>query len=369
MSVSFFQHWATQLQPIDLSDIAKVEKLIVLININPEDYLPQLANLIETASREELLQVTGGFINGSGTRRSLVRLSEKMAVFPEFFDYAESILWNLALAETEFNIANNATHVWRQLFRIYLSGTAVPFNKRINLLEKRLFTDREKEIDLTIKCLTKIFDIRGSRILGSPIVAGRIKPKDWEPQTQLELKKCLDRAFAVLSKAAKSNIASLKTDALNVAIDLIPTLLTYGYLEQLKSLFSTNISQEILISLIRSLERFLELNPNASEEIQQWLKSLIPHDFHGKLIQTVGKSPWSYSFRDNREAWQKEIENLAQQLYEDRELLESEMEWLVSPQAIMVENLGNAIGKIRSRCKLFRSHYEFSSANTGYWFG
>ncbi len=342
----FFQHWVTQLQPIDLSNIPKVEKFIVLININPEDYLPQLANLVERASKEELLNITGGFRRGSGTRRSIVWLTEKMAAFPEFFSYTELILWKLALAETEFNIANNATHVWQQLFRIYLSGTAVPFSERIDLLETRLFSEQEEEINLALECLTKIFDTRGSRVVGSPVVAGRIPPENWQPQTQLELKECFDRAFAVLSKAATSNIDSLRIGALNVVIKCIPILLSKGYLAQVKALFSTNISQEILISLIRRLERFLEFNSNASEEVKQWLQSLIPNDFHGKLIQTVGKSPWSYSLRDNQEAWQQEINNLAQQFYEDRELLKSEMQWLTSSQAIMAENLGSAIGKL-----------------------
>jgi hypothetical protein len=342
----FFQHWTTQLQPIDLSNLSKVEKFIVLIKINPEDYLPQLANLVERASKEELLQIAGGFINGTGTRRSLVWLAEKMAAFPEFFSYAELILWKLALAETEFNVANNATHVWQQFFRIYLSGTAVPFRKRIDLLETRLFSEQEEEINLALECLSQTFNTSGSRIVGSPVVAGRIPPENWQPQTQLELKECFDKALAILSKAARSNIDNLKNGALNVAIQCLSILLANGYLEQVKTIFSAdNISQEILVSLIRSLENFLEFNSDASTEIKQWLQSLLPNDFHGKLIQTVGKSPWSYSLRDNQEAWRQEINNLAQQLYEDRELLKFEMQWLTSPQAIMIENLGSAIGK------------------------
>ena len=342
----FFRHWATQLQPLDLSNIAKVKKLIVLIEINPEDYLPQLNILINKASKEELLKLKGGFINGVGTRRSLVWLAERIAAFPEFFYYAESILWKLALAETEFNVANNATNVWQELFRIYLSGTAVPFIERIDLLETRLSSENEEEINLALECLTTAFDTEGSRILGSPVVAGRIPPKNWQPQTQAELKECLDRALAVALNAARGNIHRLQTGALKIVIDRLPTLLTYGYLEQIKALFSAdNISQEILVSLIRGLEDFLEFNSDASGEIQQWLESLIPEDFHGRLIQTVGKSPWSSSFQDSREAWQQEINSLAQQLYEDRALLKSEMEWLASPQAMMVENLGSTIGQ------------------------
>ena len=342
----FFRRWVTQLQPIDLSNISKVEKFIVLIEINPQDYLPQLANLVERASKDELLQVTGGIMHRGGTRRSLVSLAERMAAFPEFFSYAESILWKLALAETELNLANNAKHIWQQLFRIFLSGTAVPFIARMDLLEKRLFTEDRERINLALECFNRAFNERGLRIVGSPVFAGRIPPENWQPQTQLELEECFDKALTILLKAARSNIPSLQTGALNVAINLIPTLLANGYLEQMKALFSRDtLSQEILVSLIRRLQDFLRFNSDASEEVKQWLQILIPNDFHGKLIQIVGKSPWSYSFRDKQEAWQQELNSLAQKLYEDRELLKSEMQWLASSQAIMVENLGSAIGQ------------------------
>jgi hypothetical protein len=338
----FFRHWAAQLQPMDLSDISKVGRVVVLAEINPDDYLPRLSQLIDRATKDELLQVTGGY---GGTRRSLVWLTEKMAAFPEFFSYAESILWKLALAETEFNLANNATRIWQQLFRIFLSGTAVPFTERIDLLEKRLFTEDREQINLALESLNEAFNTRGSRIVGSPVVAGRIPPENWQPQTQLELKECLDQAKDVLLKAARSDISSLQTGALNVAIQRLPILLANGYLEQIKALFSKDtLSQEILLSLIRSLERFLEFNSDVSEEVQKWLQDLIPNDFHGRLIHIVGKSPWSYSFRDKKEAWQQEINTLAQQLCENRELLKSEMQWLNSPQAIMVGDLGNAMG-------------------------
>ena len=338
----FFRHWAAQLQPMDLSDISKVDRFVVLAEINPDDYLPRLSQLIDRATKDELLQITGGY---GGTRRSLVWLTEKMAAFSEFFSYAESILWKLALAETEFNLTNNATRIWQQLFRIFLSGTAVPFTKRIDLLEKRLFTEDREQINLALEGLNEAFNTRGSRIVGSFVVAGRIPPENWQPQTQLEKKECLDKALAVLLKAASSDISSLQTGALNVAIQRLPIFLANGYLEQMRALFSKDtLSQEILLSLIRSLEDFLEFNSDASEEVQQWLQDLIPNDFHGRLIQIVGKSPWSYSFQDKKEAWQQEINSLAQQLCEDQELLKSEMQWLSSPQAIMVGDLGKAMG-------------------------
>lgn len=339
----FFQRWATQLQPIDLSNLSKVETLSVLIEINPEDYLPQLAQLVDRASKDELLQVTGRY---GETRRSLVWLTEKMAAFPEFFNDAELILWKLALSETELNIANNATHIWQQLFEIFLSGTSVDFAKRIALLETRLLTEDPEKINLALECLNGVFTTENSRIVGLYLVAGRIPPQDWQPQTQEELNECFDQAFALLLKAASSDILNLQIGALNVAIQRLSTFISNGYLEQLKDLFSKdNLPQEIKVSLIRAIEDFLEFNSDAPEDVPKWLESLIPNDFQGRLIQIVGKSPWGYSIRHHQEVWLQEIKTLAQELCEDRELLKNQMSWLASPQAIAVENLGSAMGQ------------------------
>lgn len=339
----FFQHWATQLQPIDLSNLSKVEKLCVLIEINPEDYLPQLAQLVDRASKDELLKVTGEY---GGTRRSLVWLTEKMAAFPEFFRDVELILWKLALAETELNIVNNATHIWQQLFRIFLSGTSVAFSERIDLLETRLLTEDSEKINLAFECLNGVFTTENSRIVGSYLVAGRIPPQDWQPQTQEVLNECFDRAFSLLLKAGTSDIMELQIGALNLAIQRLSTFINSGYLDQLKELLSKeSLPQEIKVSLIRAIEDFLEFKSDAPEGVKKWLESLIPNDFQGKLIQIVGKSPWGYSIRDHQEVWQQEINILAQELCEDKELLKNQILWLASPQAIAVENLGSAMGQ------------------------
>jgi hypothetical protein len=340
----FFRTWATHLQPIDLTDIQTVNRLVVLAETNPRDYLPRLARLIEKASRDEFLKVSGG-IYGRGPRRSLVWLAERMAAFPEFFSYAESILWKLALAETEPNLANNATRIWQELFQIFLSVTATPFAERMKLLQQRLLTEDEQQIALALGGLSRAFETDVSRIVGRPMVAGRIPPEQWQPKTQLELRQCLDLALDVLSQAARSDTPSLREGALHIAIEHLRFFLVNGYLDQIKALFPIRtVSQDVLLLLIDNLEDFLEFNPDAPQEVQEWLQSLIPDNFHGKLIGILGKSPWHDSFRDNQEAWHTEINSIAKQLCEQPELLESEMEWLCSPQARSVWALGNAMG-------------------------
>ena len=111
----------------------------MLTEVDPGVYLPMLRRLIEQATVDELKMVSGDNIGGSyGARRSIVWLAERMAAFHEYFDHAENILLKLGLAETEKNISNNATAIWRQLYRIFLSGTAISFLDRLSRLERRI---------------------------------------------------------------------------------------------------------------------------------------------------------------------------------------------------------------------------------------
>jgi hypothetical protein len=340
----FFRIWATSLQSMDLTDIDKVNRFVVLTDTNPGSYLSLLAKLVDSASKDELLKIAGG--RRGGPRRPLVWLAERMARLPEFFSYAESILWNLALAESEHSLGNNATNIWQQLFQIFLPGTATPFAERIALLQRRLSTEDEQQISLALEGLSNALEIKDvSRIVGPPVIAGRIPPEQWQPKTQLELRQCIDLALDVLVQVAASVTPSLRNGALNVAIQHMRTFLLNGYLEQMKALFPVGaVSQDVLLSLIDTIENFIQFNSSVSLEVQEWVQNLIPDDFHGKLIKTLGKSPWHYSFQDDQEAWHQEILSLARQLCEQKELLKSEIDWLGSPQANGVWPLGNAMG-------------------------
>ena len=131
----FFWDSVAALKPADLADEDTVERLATLINTDPDLYFPRLALLVRNATHEELLQSRGG----RGSRRTLVWTAEHLAAFPKYFAEAEQILRRLALAETEPGIGNSATGVWKELFRIQLSGSANPFPERIELLGKPTF--------------------------------------------------------------------------------------------------------------------------------------------------------------------------------------------------------------------------------------
>src|SRR5262249_50545059 len=149
----------------DLADEATVKRLARLVEIEPQTLLPQLRRLIESISTADLrllharsegadfdpvrLQRSA---SGEAARRELVWLAEKFTRFPEHFADAERILLRLALAETEI-YANNASGIWKIIFRPLLSGTSLPFAERIRLLEQRFQTEEGAQLTLCLGAL------------------------------------------------------------------------------------------------------------------------------------------------------------------------------------------------------------------------
>src|SRR5207247_4921848 len=105
------------------------------------------------------------------SRRILVWTAEELAGFPKYFSQSEEILRRLAIAETEEGIGNNSTGVWKELFRMQLSGAATPFSERIELLGKLIFSSDIDESALALQALGETLNLRGTRVVGPSVGA------------------------------------------------------------------------------------------------------------------------------------------------------------------------------------------------------
>ncbi len=119
-----FREWIGELRVLDLTADAVADRIAAVVDTDPGKYLPALRDMLDSADMSDLSAVRGdGRSGGWGPRRTLVWLAERLMSFPEYLTDAEALLFRLALAESEPNIANNATGIWTQVFRMYHSGT------------------------------------------------------------------------------------------------------------------------------------------------------------------------------------------------------------------------------------------------------
>lgn len=376
----FFRREADAFEPGDLASGSKVFRFIVLIETDPDTFLPTLRRVVEQATRDELLAEDKEDRRGWGGRRHLVWLCERLAAFSEYFDDAEAILLSLALAESEPHISNNATGVWKHLFQIALSGTSVPFLTRLTRLKSLIYSSDEATSNLAMDAFKAVFDPSYWGRVGDAIVAGRITPKEWHPDPQ-EYRECMDASVALLQELTERKVPRLREKAQSIALHYTGWLIHNRYLRELKAIFADGIlSEQIRPQVVRALERFLHLaKPESSslsvqdrEEVHQWLEYLRPQKLHDRLITAVGIDAWEHSFTQDETQWFRELRTLAEQFCTQPELLKQEIEWLCSENARSAVVFGQELGTVDTSASLLKLvfssclQYPFAGLARGY---
>jgi hypothetical protein len=352
----FFWDSVTALTPADVADETTVERLATLINTNPDLYFPRLALLIRNATKEELLQSHDGLGRG-GSRRTLVWTAERFAAFPKYFATAEQILRRLALAETEARIGNNATGVWKELFRIQLSGSANPFSERVELLGTLLFSSDGAESALALEALKETLHLTGTRLVGPSVVAGQIVPPDWRPASSKEFQRCLELILGLFDRIFEQGTATMQQNAWTTLATHLCSLLSYGMLPRLKEIVERrSIPEGSLPDILQSLDDFLHYecggktgniaDDSMCRQAAEWLRALTPSDFLGRLKAVVGKDPWHHSMREDLSGIPSEIIPLAEELYRDPEKLEMALPYLNSRNAASSGLFGDALARL-----------------------
>lgn len=351
----FFRQWASTLDARDLVDIGKVDELNTLVELETEIYLPILSRIISHASKEQLLSIAGNSVNGKwGPRRQIVWLAERMVAFPEFFNDAEIILKKLALAENEEGIGNNATEIWYQLYRIHLSGTAIPFDQRLIKLQQYIYHGSTEETALALNALSRLLGRHISRMAGPPVVAGRIPPKEWRPETREALTNSIDAIVNLLINLLSHEDSAIRSSSQRVILDNLDYLIESGYIEQLRQIFKPgSLDDQTLVQVTSAIREYIklsnyrnDLNTILVRQITDWLSELTPQDIHGRIITSVGIEPWE--FHGNEEPWKTELRAIASYLLNHVDLFEREIGWLLSEEALSAAQFGRELAAVDS---------------------
>lgn len=348
----FFRSWAQQLSVEHLLDEESMKRLEVLINTDPDAYLPVLTDLI-TDAPESLIPGVADHWEGNKIRRRLVWLAERLASFPEYFKLAEKILLKLALCETEQSISNNATNIWRHLFRIALSGTAISFSERLVLLRSRIFSMEERISSLALSALSEVFNQHATKMVGPSTVAGKIVPREWRPKTYGELHQYESQAFDLLSEVVQGEDRHLSSKAMDIVINHSRRLLRSEYLKPLRLLVESNgLTSAQLPRLLEAIDHYLEYDASKGSDdeyvsnVREWAEAIVPKDLHGRVVSLIGKQPWHYLVDDDKQRWNESISQLATQFKENPQLLNTELAWLCSAEARSAGTLGQHLGLI-----------------------
>ncbi len=355
----YFRDWTTGMTLSSLTDSDAVDRLVVLTDADPERYLPVVRRLLESATRDQLLQISARSTGaGWGPRRALVWLAERFARLPEHFSDAERIPRALALAENEQNVANNATGVWLQLFRIVLSGTANPFDQRLELLRSHLFDERDAAlVRLSLRAFDGILSWHGSRMLGPPVIGGRIPPPEWIPRTRKERRAAYESTVKVLEDAALSKRPELASGALDAVTSHVRELLGWGFLKNLRAIAAkVTLTRKQLGALLDDIQTYLLYDAERPDgapaaeyvaDVRHWRDELVPaDDLRARLNAFLLTPAWGSRRIRDEDGWATEKKGLAQELSADTKRIATHLDLLLADEAETAGELGDAIGEV-----------------------
>jgi hypothetical protein len=359
----YFLDWVRDRSSSDLATAVVVGRLISLTDTEPSEFLPAVRRLVELADLDTLRGVTGDSVEGGkwGPRRALVWLAERFAQFPEHFSDSERILIRLAAAESEPSIANNATAIWCQLFRIVLSGTATPFADRLERLRVRLTDSSPSVRGVAAQALAETIAWRATRILGPPVVAGRLAPPEWRPRDRQELDLSRRAALSLLRDSIAQG-GPTRAAALAVMTEQLRRLLAWGYLpEVIEIVGAAHASDDEQARLIEEIDTALLYDAPSdrsgaetsaantagshTEQLRNWRRSLVGDGIHGRLLAVVGKQRWGGA-RLRSSTWADEVTDLAGELLSVPASLTAELPWLTSDGAYAAVELGQMLGRL-----------------------
>lgn len=347
----FFRRWLTELNAEQLANPEIAEFAASVVEVMPQNHLPFLRSIICSASIEELGNILGHFPGAKwGPRRTLVWLLENLVVFPELFDDAEACLFALASVETEPNIANNATGVWRELFRVYQSGTATPFDHRLGILQKRLSEGHDYE--LVQAALSEILSNSGGKIVGRPIVAGRLRPSTWMPQDYSEESKCYLDTLILCREYILKGDEQQRNCVFPVLSNGVFFILAKGLLQHLSGQINPSmLSDSECRTLVNQVDEFIENHRETSrsetvylKKVEDWIDSFRPSDFDGQLRSICSRDVWDRRFSSDPNT-EDEMSELANVIVTNPSQLDAHLQWLTTPEARASELLGFRIGR------------------------
>lgn len=364
----FFRRFAHDFTARDLADVHLVNRFLNLVDLDPALYLPALRRTIEGASHDDLVSGPNWTGFSWGPRRQLVWAADNFAQFEEHFADAEAVLFHLAKHECEPQIGNNATKTWQLLFRLQLSGTPLPLTRRLDLLKTRIEGASASESDLLSGAMRTILDFMGSKLAGTPVVAGKVAPPQWVPQDRSEMVESVLSALRFLNEGTQHREPGIASGAKGALLDDIEALTRGGWIDYLRPFVAAShlgeADKAVLarkLKIIRNWGKKLDdtpISPEYDAALGAWIEDLTPRSLHSRMVEAVGGGASDHFGREKE--WESELDHLAAELFSESANFSAEIEWLTSAEAAGAFEFGARLGRVDREASLLSDIIERS---------
>ncbi len=326
---------------------------LALTEANTKAALACLRRTIGTWRKEKLLAFTTG-------RREVVWALERIAMWRETFPGAAQLLLALGEAENE-SYANNASGVFTELFSLApgeVAPTQAPPQERLSVLKDALkSTSKERRLLAIHACNKALESQHFYRDVGAEYQGLRNVPNLWMPQTYGELFEAYRQVWQLLYDQLEGHISVDERQLIStillqraqglaryialadMVIDTVGDLMQKSYVDEKK----------VLADIIRILHYDgSQLPEHVRQRWGQLKDSLVRNDFSSQMRRYVGMDVLEDYFDEEGnhvDQVQLHLEGLAQQVIDTPQLLQAELQWLVTTEAQNGFRFGYELGQ------------------------
>lgn len=266
------------------------------VNVNPEATSEALYIAVKDLHKDELKNIKGD------VRRNLVWALEKLCFHKSLFMKSAYCLLQLSSAENE-TWSNNATGIFSQLFRIWLSGTEAEPSQRLSVLNAAI--DRHDiDVDRVIlKALgNAISNHGGSRTIGAEYQGTKPPLVEWKPKIWQEIFDYWDSCFELLLLLTDYT-PEIGNEARDVIGRNIRGIFSRGRISTIDRVIEHVVAKHgpywpsALTSLVHIQEYDLNNVPQEGlDALGRWFKRLTPeaNDIEAQLLVMVVSPPWEH---------------------------------------------------------------------------
>ncbi|HUS49109.1 MAG TPA: hypothetical protein VMZ91_03035, partial [Candidatus Paceibacterota bacterium] len=326
---------------------------LALTEAAPKLALEYLKNTIGNWTIEELLEFKTG-------RREIIWALEKIVIWKELFLDAARLLLKLAEAENE-TWSNNATGVFIGLFTLapkpVAPTEASPQERFIILKESIQCKSKERRLIVLRACGEALDPISNTfRLAGAEYQGLRKEANLWMPKTWGEIFSAYRRVWQFLDDALDKLEEDERQEVITILIE------RSGHLIQIESLANMvmdtlekisknfDVAKKKLVRGVIDILRYdsKEISANSCKRLEQFKNNLIGSDFSSLMKHYVGMQIMEDRIDEEGNMVDRvtpKIEELAQKIIENNELIIIELEWLTTEKAENGYTFGYEIGK------------------------
>lgn len=280
--LAFFRLPVGSLSFSDIMNAQSGRHLLQLLTADPDTYLPTIHRLFrENIGRLDQFPYEGVSVG----RRELIWKLRELAQFADYFQECEEVVYWLAREEVPSAYGNVASTYWTSWFGAYYDFTTYPYEKRLDLLERRVSDGDALDKSLVLEAIANPFP-EASTDIPTEKVGGRLAPPELQFFHHNQITLAADRIPSLLSALMRSGDEAFKQRIGNEIVKASFGWLMNASVESYRRVIEDpNFPQECLQRLIVEVREYVSKRTFAADPPNARVEFLI--DQHEKLLSVI----------------------------------------------------------------------------------